>query len=61
MLERIDKRLAPPRQLHGGEHRGEITIPVREMSDEELLERASQFASGRVCSHLRSHVFAGSE
>ena len=41
MLERIDKRLAPPRQSHGIEHSGEIPTTVREMSDEELLERAA--------------------
>ena len=39
MLERIDRRLAPPRQTHGIEHSGGVTIPAREMSDEELLER----------------------
>ena len=45
MLERLDKRLAPPRQSHGIEHSGGIATSVREMSDEELLERARQFAN----------------
>ncbi len=39
MLERIDKRLAPPRQSHGIEHSGDLTRSVPDMSDEELLER----------------------
>ena len=50
MLERIDKRLAPPKQLHDVEHRGDVTRSVREMSDEELLERAGQLAN-RVAVH----------
>ena len=50
MLERIDRRLAPPRQTHGIEHSGEVTTPVREMSDEELLERTAQLAN-RVAAH----------
>ncbi len=50
MLERIDKRLAPPRLTHGIEHSGEIATTAREMSDEELLERASQLAN-RVAVH----------
>ena len=50
MLERIDGRLAPPRQTHGIEHSGEVTTTVREMSDEELLERADQLAN-RVAVH----------
>ena len=40
MLERIDKRLAPPRQSHGIEHSGDLTRSVPDMSDAELLERA---------------------
>ena len=50
VLERLDKRLAPPRQQLGVHHSGEIKTPVREMSDEELLERAGQFAS-RLATH----------
>ena len=45
MLERIDKRLAPPRQSHGIEHSGGIATSVREMSDQELLERAGRLAN----------------
>ncbi len=48
VLERLDKRLAPPRQLHGVAHSGEVTTSVREMSDEELLERAGHFANRMV-------------
>ena len=44
VLERINRRLAPPRQLHGVEHSGDVTRSVREMSDEELLERGADFA-----------------
>ena len=50
VLERLDKRLAPPRQQLGVQHSGEITTPVREMSDEELLERAGPFAN-RITVH----------
>ena len=50
VLERLDKRLAPPRQLHGVEHSGDVTRSVRDMSDEELLERAAQFAN-RIAAH----------
>ena len=45
MLERIDNRLAPPRQSHGIEHSGGIATSVREMSDQELLERAGRLAN----------------
>ena len=55
MLERIGKRLAPPRQLHGVEHSGEVPTTVRAMSDEELLERASQFAN-RVAAHTNDNA-----
>ncbi len=51
VLERIDRRLAPPRQLHGVEHSGDLTRSVREMSDEELLARARQLAN-RVAAHV---------
>ncbi len=44
VLERIDRRLAPPRQLHGVEHSGDLTRSVRDMRDEELLERGADFA-----------------
>ena len=42
MLERIDQKLAPPRQSHGVEHRGEIAAKVKRMSDAELVERAAE-------------------
>ena len=42
ILERIDKRLAPSRQQLRVQHSGRITTPARDMSDQELLERASQ-------------------
>ena len=45
VLERIDRRLAPPRQLHGIEHRGEILTAARRMSDEELRERSAKLAN----------------
>ena len=45
MLERIDRRLAPPRQSHGIEHSGGIDTSVRDMSDEELINRATQLAN----------------
>ncbi len=45
ILERIDKRLAPPRQSHDVEHSGEVGHAIRAMSDEELLERASDFSN----------------
>ena len=45
VLERIDRRLAPPRQLHGIEHRGEILTAARQMSDEELLERSAKLVN----------------
>ncbi len=44
VLERIDRRLAPPRQSHGIEHSGQVGTNVRAMSDEELLERGADFA-----------------
>ena len=50
MLERIDQRLAPPRQSHAIDHSGEITTTAREMTDAELLERASQLVN-RVAAH----------
>ncbi len=45
VLERIDRRLAPPRQLHGVEHSGDVTRSVREMSDEELRERVDRLGN----------------
>ena len=45
VLERLDKRLAPPRQSHDVEHSGEISTAIRAMSDEELLERATDFSN----------------
>ncbi len=45
VLERIDKRLAPPRQSHGVEHSGEMTTSVRTMGDEELIERATELTN----------------
>ncbi len=45
MLERIDRRLAPPRQSHGIEHSGGIVSKARLMSDEELLERSAKLVS----------------
>ena len=56
MLERIDKRLAPPRQLHGVEHSGDLTRSVREMSDEELLERGADFAH-RFAAHTNGRSY----
>ncbi len=50
VLERLDRRLAPPRQLHGVAHSGEVTTFVREMSDEELLERATYFSNRLLAS-----------
>jgi len=44
VLERIDKRLAPPRQSHDISHSGDITATVRAMSDEELMDRANELA-----------------
>ena len=44
VLERIDKRLAPPKQSHDINHSGDITATVRAMSDEELQERARELA-----------------
>ena len=54
MLERIDNRLAPPRQSHGIEHSGGIATSVREMSDQELLERA-----GRLANRMAVHTNGG--
>ena len=45
MLERIDKRLAPPRYSHGIEHSGRIDTSVRDLSDEELVARARQLGN----------------
>ena len=45
VLERIDKRLAPPRQQLGVQHSGQVATNVRAMSDEELLERAQYYAN----------------
>ena len=50
MLERLDKRLAPPRQQLGVQHSGQVATNVREMSDEELLERGADFAN-RFAAH----------
>ena len=44
VLERIDARLAPPRQGHDINHSGEVRTNVRAMSDEELLERARELS-----------------
>ncbi len=54
MLERIDRRLAPPRQLHGIEHRGEILTAARRMSDEELRERSAKLAN-RIAPHISAN------
>ncbi len=45
MLERIDKRLAPPRQQLGVQHSGDLRRSVRDLSDEELFTRATQLAN----------------
>jgi len=45
VLERIDRRLAPPRLSHGIEHSGRIDTSVRDLSDEELINRATQLAN----------------
>ena len=45
VLERIDRRLAPPRQGHDINHSGQVATNVRAMSDEELVERISQFSN----------------
>ena len=45
VLERIDKRLAPPRQQLGVEHSGDLKRSVRDLSDEELINRATQLAN----------------
>ena len=47
-LDKLAKHLGMfTKHIH---HSGEITTPVREMSDDELLERASQFAN-RIAAH----------
>ena len=45
MLERIDKRLAPPRQQLGVQHSGDLRRSVRDLSDEELVGRARQLGN----------------
>ena len=45
MLERIDKRLAPPRQQLGVQHSGDLRRSVRDLSDEELVARARQLGN----------------
>ena len=45
MLERIDKRLAPPRQELGVQHSGDLRRSVRDLSDEELVARARQLGN----------------
>ena len=50
MLERLDRRLAPPRQSHGIEHSGEVVTAIRAMSDEEILERATDFSNRLLAS-----------
>ncbi len=45
VLERLDTRLAPPKQSHDINHTGDVTATVRAMSDEELLERANHWAN----------------
>ncbi len=45
VLERIDRRLAPPRLSHGIEHSGRIDTSVRDLSDGELIKRATQLAN----------------
>ena len=50
MLERTEKRLAPPKQLHGIEHSGEVNHAIRAMSDEEILERATDFSNRLLAS-----------
>ncbi len=54
VIERQIQQLAPPRLSHGIEHSGEVTNRIREMSDEELLERASQLAN-RVAVHVNGN------
>ena len=39
VLERLDRRLAPPRLSHAIEHGGEIVTKAAQMSDEEIVER----------------------
>ena len=46
MLERIDKRLAPPRLSHGIEHRADIELrPFEDLSDEELLKEVRELTN----------------
>ena len=45
VLERLDRRLAPPRLSHGIEHSGDLTRLVPDMSDAELLERATNIVN----------------
>ena len=47
-LDKLAKHLGMFIERH--QHRGEITTTAREMSDEELLERAGQLAN-RVAAH----------
>ena len=48
-LDKLAKHVGMFIERH--QHRGEITTTAREMSDEELLERASQLAN-RVAAHV---------
>ena len=45
VLERLDRRLAPPRQSHGIEHSGEIVSEAPAMSVEEIFERAQKIVT----------------
>ncbi len=45
VLERIDRRLAPPRLSHAVEHSGDLMRSVRDLSDEELISRTTQLAN----------------
>jgi len=45
VLERIDRRLAPPRLSHAVEHSGDLMRSVRDLSDEELVGRARKLGN----------------
>ena len=51
MLERIDKRLAPPRLSHRIEHDGALATSLRGMTDEELRAHARRLVT-RVAAYV---------
>ena len=53
VIERQIQQLAPPRQQLGVQHSGVVATTAREMTDEELLERAGQLAN-RVTAHMNA-------